>query len=88
MDSGNPNLAIKELGGTGRTHNWTISQKIVRQVNLPVFLAGGLKASNAQKAIQQVQSYGLDLCSGVRTNDKLDEQKLKSFFTAIWEANR
>ncbi|MEO0339777.1 MAG: phosphoribosylanthranilate isomerase [Bacteroidota bacterium] len=82
LDSGNPNLAIKELGGTGRTHNWAISRKIVEQSPVPVFLAGGLRAGNVQKAIQEVQPYGLDLCSGVRTNGHLDPIKLEAFFTA------
>lgn len=40
LDSGNPNLAVKELGGTGRIHNWKLSRKIVEQVKIPVFLAG------------------------------------------------
>jgi phosphoribosylanthranilate isomerase len=82
LDSGNPKLAIKELGGTGRVHNWLLSRKIVEQSKVPVFLAGGLNASNAAKAIEEVQPYGLDLCSGVRTNGLLDEQKLEAFFRA------
>jgi phosphoribosylanthranilate isomerase len=83
LDSGNPNLQTKELGGTGRVHNWEISKKIVENVAVPVFLAGGLNPLNALKAIEQVNPYGLDLCSGVRTNGKLDEAKLKAFFQAI-----
>lgn len=83
LDSGNPNLATKELGGTGRVHNWEISKQIVEKVNVPVFLAGGLNPSNAKNAICQVSPYGLDLCSGVRTNGKLDFQKLNAFFNAI-----
>jgi phosphoribosylanthranilate isomerase len=82
LDSGNPNLAIKELGGTGRVHNWQLSRKIVEQSKVPVFLAGGLKADNVQQAIEAVQPYGLDLCSGVRTNGMLDKQKLDAFFKA------
>ncbi len=83
LDSGNPNLTVKELGGTGRTHDWKISKKIVETVNVPVFLAGGLKAENIREAIETVKPYGLDICSGVRTNGKLDEEKLRRFFTAI-----
>jgi len=83
LDSGNPNLQTKELGGTGRVHNWEISKKIVESVSVPVFLAGGINPYNATKAIQKVQPYGLDLCSGVRTNGKLDEIKLTAFFNAI-----
>lgn len=80
LDSGNQKLAVKELGGTGRTHNWIISKTIVNAVRVPVFLAGGLNAENVTDAIRQVQPFGVDVCSGVRTNGKLDEQKLKSFF--------
>ncbi|HLP94709.1 MAG TPA: hypothetical protein VK168_11770 [Saprospiraceae bacterium] len=83
LDSGNPNLGVKELGGTGRTHNWNISRKIVEQSPVPVFLAGGLKPENVRAAIDAVQPYGLDLCSGVRTDEKLDPWKLERFFAAV-----
>lgn len=86
LDSGNPNLAIKELGGTGRTHNWALSKEIVDRVETPVFLAGGLSPLNIVKAYEQVHPYGFDLCSGVRTNGKLDEKKLKAFFDALESA--
>lgn len=84
LDSGNPNLAIKELGGTGRVHDWQLSKQIVAQSRVPVFLAGGLNASNVREAIERVQPFGLDLCSGVRTNGKLDEVKLEAFFNAVY----
>jgi phosphoribosylanthranilate isomerase len=79
LDSGNQKLAIKELGGTGKTHDWTISRKIVESVSVPVFLAGGLNPDNVIDAIQQVRPFGVDICSGVRTNGKLDKTKLKNF---------
>lgn len=83
LDSGNPFLAIKELGGTGRTHNWEVSRKIRESVQVPIFLAGGLNAENVSAAIQQVRPFGLDLCSGVRTDGKLDEAKLQRFFERV-----
>ncbi len=83
LDSGNPNLEIKELGGTGRVHNWAISKKIVEQSKVPVFLAGGLTADNVRQAIEQVRPFGLDLCSGVRTGNKLDPYKLDKFFENV-----
>ena len=82
LDSGNRNLAVKELGGTGRTHDWTISRKIREQCGRPLFLAGGLKPENVGDAIDQVQPFGLDVCSGVRSGGKLDESKLRAFFSA------
>jgi phosphoribosylanthranilate isomerase len=84
LDSGNPNLAVKILGGTGNIHNWNISRTIRDEVNIPVFLAGGLHAGNVRDAIETVEPYGLDLCSGVRTNGKLDEEKLDAFFAAVY----
>lgn len=83
LDSGNPNLAVKELGGTGRVHNWNLSKQIVDQSPKPVFLAGGLRADNIKQAIDTVQPYGVDLCSGVRTQNKLDEAKLELFMKRI-----
>lgn len=83
LDSGNQRLKVKLLGGTGRTHDWTISRRIVESVNKPVFLAGGLKPENARDAIEQVRPFGLDICSGVRTYNELDERKLAAFFEQV-----
>jgi len=83
LDSGNPGLAIKELGGTGRTHDWTLSRRIRDAISIPLFLAGGLTPANVADAIAAVDPFGLDLCSGVRTNDQLDPGKLRAFFAAI-----
>ncbi len=83
LDSGNPNLAIKELGGTGRKHDWDISKRIVEMVSIPVFLAGGLNPENIREAIDFVKPYGVDICSGVRTNGELDPQKLERLIQAV-----
>ena len=80
LDSGNPNLKIKELGGTGRVHNWKFSRQIRDRSKCPVFLAGGLKPENVRQAIDEVQPFAIDVCSGVRTDGKLDRQKLINFF--------
>lgn len=84
LDSGNQTLAAKELGGTGRTHDWRISRRIVEASPVPVFLAGGLKAENVAEAVRTVRPFGLDVCSGVRTESKLDAEKLKRFFANIF----
>ena len=83
LDSGNPNLAVKELGGTGRTHDWEISRAIRETTSIPVFLAGGLNASNIKKAVSIVKPFGVDLCSGVRSDGNLDENKIHQFFEAL-----
>lgn len=80
LDSGNPNWEVKVLGGTGKTHNWGISRKIVEAVSVPVFLVGGLTPENARRAIDAVNPFGLDVCSGVSINGKLDLEKLEAFF--------
>jgi len=84
LDSGNPTLRIKELGGTGRVHNWILSRQIRENSKCPVFLAGGLKPENVRRAIDEVQPFGIDVCSGVRTNGKLDRKKLSEFFMNAW----
>jgi phosphoribosylanthranilate isomerase len=79
LDSGNPTLKVKELGGTGRVHNWKYSRQIRDQSKCPVFLAGGLNPENVRQAIEAVQPFAIDVCSGVRTNGNLDRQKLELF---------
>ena len=88
LDSGNQEKKVKELGGTGRTHNWKISKQIVEQIKVPVYLAGGLNAENIKEALQLVKPYGVDLCSGVRSDNRLNESKLKKFFSALKNADR
>ncbi|MCX6211870.1 MAG: phosphoribosylanthranilate isomerase [Bacteroidetes bacterium] len=83
LDSGNPNLSTKVLGGTGKTHNWDLSKTIRQEVKVPVFLAGGIHKDNVKQAIDYVQPFGVDLCSSVRTNKQLDEKKLEDFFKAL-----
>ncbi|MES1223341.1 MAG: phosphoribosylanthranilate isomerase, partial [Bacteroidota bacterium] len=83
LDSGMPKAAVKTLGGTGNVHDWEISREIVKNVTVPVFLAGGLNAQNVKQAIETVRPFGVDVCSGVRTNGKLDPDKLKGFMMAV-----
>lgn len=83
LDSGRPGAAVRELGGTGRVHDWSLSQRIVAEVSCPVFLAGGLRPDNAAEAWAAVQPFGLDLCTGVRTDGRLDAGKLQAFFGAL-----
>jgi len=88
LDSGNPTKSVKELGGTGRTHNWKISRTIRERLDVPVYLAGGLTPDNVAEAIEQVGPFGLDICSGVRTDDRLDDGKLEALFSQIKSAEK
>jgi phosphoribosylanthranilate isomerase len=83
LDSGRPRADVKELGGTGRVHDWSISRRICEQSRVPVFLAGGLNASNVADAIKIVKPFGVDVCSGVREGGKLDVCKLTRFVEEI-----
>ena len=83
LDSGNPKLKVKELGGTGRVHNWKLSRQIREKSKCPVFLAGGLNPENVRQAIEEVQPFAVDICSGVRTNGHLDRKKLELFVTNV-----
>jgi phosphoribosylanthranilate isomerase len=83
LDSGNQKLAVKQLGGTGRTHDWSLSRAIRERIGVPLFLAGGLTPENVRPAMEEVGAFALDVCSGVRTGGKLDAAKLKRFFSAV-----
>ena len=83
LDSGNQKLAVKELGGTGRVHDWNISRRIREAIPVPLFLAGGLNAGNVREAIAAVRPHGVDICSGVRTAGRLDPTKLRPFIHAV-----
>jgi phosphoribosylanthranilate isomerase len=74
---------VRELGGTGRVHDWRISREIRQRSPAPLYLAGGLRPENVADAIAQVGPFGLDVCSGVRTDGRLDPVKLQRFFDAV-----
>jgi phosphoribosylanthranilate isomerase len=83
LDSGRPGAAVRELGGTGRVHDWAISRRIVSAVPVPVYLAGGLNAGNVAGAVAAVRPFGVDVCTGVRTDGALDPARLRAFTSAL-----
>ncbi len=87
LDSGNQKLAVKVLGGTGRRHDWSLSRAIRERIGVPLFLAGGLTPENVGQAMEEVGPFGIDVCSGVRTDGRLDATKLKRFFSAVRNAS-
>lgn len=88
LDSGNQTLAVKELGGTGRTHDWTLSGRIRESIAVPLFLAGGLRSDNVADGVVAVRPFGVDVCSGVRSEGRLDETKLAGFVAAVRASER
>ncbi|MEJ7717663.1 MAG: phosphoribosylanthranilate isomerase [Thermoleophilaceae bacterium] len=86
LDSGDPSLETKELGGTGRRHDWAVSARVRERVEVPMFLAGGLDAANVAEAIETVRPFAVDVCSGLRDSDEsfdLDPDKLARFAAAL-----
>jgi len=81
LDSGHP--ASGELGGTGRVHDWAVSAEFCRRAPRPVFLAGGLAPGNVADAVARVRPAGVDICSGLRRNGKLDPGLLAAFMAAL-----
>lgn len=91
LDSGNPALQVKELGGTGRVHDWSLSRRIRERLDAldtPLFLAGGLTPENVADATAAVRPFGVDLCSGVRSEGRLDDTRLASFMNSLNETNQ
>jgi len=88
LDSGNPGAAGHKFGGTGRTHDWAVSARFVAQSPVPVWLAGGLSPANVAEAIARVKPFGVDLCTGVRTDGALDAEKLGDFMAAVRRADK
>jgi len=68
-----------KTGGTGVSHNWELSGKVVLSAGMPVILAGGLTPSNVSEAVQSVRPYAVDTASGVETDGKKDETKILDF---------
>ena len=85
LDTGNPTASLKELGGTGRTHDWAVSRRIRETVPVPIFLAGGLRPDNVAEAVRVVQPFAVDVCSGLRSQGALDPVLLHAFFRELGE---
>ena len=86
LDSGKPSATVPTFGGTGQTHDWSLSSKIVEAVDAPVFLAGGLSPENVADAAATVRPFGVDICSGLRDKANgyaLIPEKLAAFASAL-----
>ena len=67
------------IGGTGITHDWNISAKIVKECSCPVILAGGLTPENVTEAIIRVRPYAVDVHTGVKKNGVRDAERTRAF---------
>lgn len=76
------NLKTNQVGGTGLTHDWKKSFELIKQLNKPTFLAGGLNPDNVIQAIKTANPYGVDVNSGCKNKfGKKDAEKVKLFVT-------
>lgn len=87
LDSGKTMGTNPQFGGTGKVHDWVISKQFVQSTDLPVYLAGGLSPENVFRAVTEVRPAGVDVCSGVRSNDTLDLEKLQAFVQEVKRAD-
>ena len=67
------------IGGTGITHDWNISAKIVKECSCPVILAGGLTPENVTEAVARVRPYAVDVHTGVKKNGVRDAERTRAF---------
>ena len=74
-------LTDGQYGGTGTTHDWTISKQIRRAIYpAPLILAGGLTPENVAEAVRVVHPYAVDVSSGVEQQPGIkDNQKIIKF---------
>lgn len=76
------NLKTNQVGGTGLTHDWNKSGKLIKSLDKPTFLAGGLNPDNVKKAISLAEPYGVDVNSGCKNDLGVkDAIKVKEFVT-------
>lgn len=69
-----------KIGGTGKTHDWSISRKIILKCKKPVLLAGGLNPENVLDAVRKIKPFGVDVNSGVKAKPRVkDAEKLRKF---------
>jgi len=68
-------------GGTGRTHDWSISRRVRELISpKPLILAGGLNPANVEEAIRSVRPYAVDVSSGVEAKPGVkDPEKVFEF---------
>jgi phosphoribosylanthranilate isomerase len=86
LDSIDP--ATDRVGGTGITHDWSISAEIAANCRVPVVLAGGLTPENVAKAIQIVRPSAVDVNSGVERSDgRKSEARISRFIEAVRAAS-
>ena len=74
------NLKTNQVGGTGLTHDWNKSGELIKELDKPTFLAGGLNPDNVKEAIRLANPYGVDVNSGCKNSEgRKDKDKVRRF---------
>jgi phosphoribosylanthranilate isomerase len=72
-------ILLDSGAGTGTVFDWNILKKIDR----PYFLAGGLFAGNVGKAVRELHPFAVDVSSGIETDRRKDKEKMAAFVAAV-----
>ena len=72
-------ILLDSGAGTGTVFDWNILKKIDR----PYFLAGGLSAGNVGKAVRELHPFAVDVSSGIETDRRKDKEKMAAFVAAV-----
>ncbi len=87
FDSVDMSLDKPRYGGTGKTCDWNVAAELIETSPLPVFFAGGIRPENVKTAIETIQPYGIDLCSGVEAKKGIkDKRKLEQLMEQVGKA--
>lgn len=82
------NTKTNQFGGIGLKHNIDTDRDLVKKLDKPVFIAGGLNPDNVAAAIKHCNPYGVDVNSGCRAIDgSRDREKVLAFVKNASEVN-
>ncbi|QDX40596.1 phosphoribosylanthranilate isomerase [Salarchaeum sp. JOR-1] len=69
-------------GGTGRTHDWTVTRDLAARLDSPIVLAGGLTPDNVAEAVETVRPFAVDVASGVEESGGVKDHDAVAAFVA------
>lgn len=76
-------LLDNSIAGSGESFNWGLVQEKVEGSS--IMLAGGLTSENVEQGILKLNPYGVDVSSGVETQEFKDYNKIKEFIRKVRE---
>ena len=70
--------------GTGTVFDW----EMIKGMERPYFLAGGLEPGNVGQAIRRLSPFAVDVSSGIETDGVKDLRKMAEFSAAVRKEER